>query len=147
MSDEPENIQPANNVEEDFNTTPPNPPANAAGSAWSMPEPVFRKTSGYLPQGFEKKYSQEEVKQVVDDDISTASIEPPVEVPDIEPQPDIVEHTDEFPVMTAAPVAKKSGSGRIVFTILGLLLALGLIAIFFAVVYYLFFLPSPSTTF
>lgn len=39
-------------------TTPPMPAAPAAPAVpaqWSMPEPVFQQTSGYLPQGFLKQ--------------------------------------------------------------------------------------------
>ena len=90
MSDELLN-QPNQIPEDDVNTTPPNPGQNSAKSGWSMPEPVFRKTSGYLPQGFEKKFSQDEVKSDVDDDTSTASMSRPNELSDVEPQPEISE--------------------------------------------------------
>ncbi|MEJ7848679.1 MAG: hypothetical protein WKF92_11395 [Pyrinomonadaceae bacterium] len=36
-------------------TTPSMPAAPAAPAQWSMPEPVFQQTSGYLPQGYLKQ--------------------------------------------------------------------------------------------
>lgn len=65
------------NVEEEFdediNTTAPQekPP-----SAWSMPEPVFRRTSGKLPGGFEKNYSVAEVDESSADSVETSETEP-----------------------------------------------------------------------
>ena len=39
-------------LEDDLTTPASSPPP----AAWTMPEPVFRQTSGKLPQGFEKNY-------------------------------------------------------------------------------------------
>ena len=131
--------------QEDVNTTPPNPAQTDGKGSWSMPEPVFRKTSGYLPQGFEKKFSQDEIKAEVDDDAPTA---PPVEMTDVEPQPEISEMIEETPASAAPqPPAKKGGAMKLVFTVLGILIALGLVLVFIAVVYFLFLMPSSSSTF
>ena len=51
MDDDKENITVAD--DDELNTTAPNPPADE----WRMPEPVFRRTSGKLPRGFEKQES------------------------------------------------------------------------------------------
>ena len=113
-----------------------------------MPEPVFRKTSGYLPQGFEKKFSQDEVKSDVDDDTSTASMSRPNELSDVEPQPEISEVIEEAPVLAAPkPEPKKGGAMKVIFSVFGILIALGLVLVFIAVVYYLFLMPSSSSTF
>src|SRR5215813_12200170 len=46
---------------------------------WSMPEPVFRKSSGYLPQGFEKRFPGMDPQA----DISTE--EPVADIPAAQP--------------------------------------------------------------
>jgi len=148
MSEEPETIPPEPPDEDELSTTPPNPALETEeDTGWKMPKPVFRKTSGYLPKGFAKQ-SQDEVKQNVDDDISTASMEKPTGLSDVEPQPDIHESDPglEQPAIVEKPI-KKSGAGRVILTIFLLLLALGLVAVFLGVVYFLFFLPSGDTTF
>jgi hypothetical protein len=145
MSEELENQQPADFVEEDVNTTPPNP-----SSGWKMPEPVFRKTSGYLPQGFEKKFPQEPASMGTADDPSPVSTPPPEDPIPVEPQPDIAEQVDfvsDEEIATSTTEPKKGSFGRIILIIFGLLVALGLILIFFAVVYYLFFMPEPTSAF
>jgi hypothetical protein len=51
-----------NNVDpSELDTVVPNPPHTAAAAQpgkWQMPEPVFQQSSGYLPQGFEKRFPQ-----------------------------------------------------------------------------------------
>jgi hypothetical protein len=137
--------------DDDVNTTPPNPPAKDGNSGgWSMPEPVFRKSSGFLPQGFEKRYSQDEIKSSADDRDSTGELPAPEMAADIEPQPEIPEILEDGPAMDQTTVAapKKGGSAaKVIFTVLGLLLALALVAVFIAVVYYLFLMPGPDSTF
>jgi hypothetical protein len=145
-----ETIPDAAPTEEDVNTTPPNPPAKDGNSgSWTMPEPVFRKTSGYLPQGFEKRYSQDEIKSSTDDYDSTAEMPTPELAADIEPQPEIPDLLEEGSAMSQSPVAvpRKSSAAKVIFTILGLLLALALVVVFIAVVYYFFLMPSSDSTF
>ena len=56
MSEKPGNDQSVADTENGAeHTTPPMPAAPAAPAQWSMPEPVFQKTSGYLPQGYLKQ--------------------------------------------------------------------------------------------
>ena len=50
MDDKNSNV--ALTIEDDVDTTIP----NMKPDAWAMPEPVFRRTSGKLPQGFERNY-------------------------------------------------------------------------------------------
>ena len=137
-------------TEEDVNTTPPNPqPANGK-SGWTMPEPVFRKTSGYLPQGFEKRFAQDELKAANDND-TTAEMPAPDLDAVIEPQPDIGEHADDplsagHAQATAAVPAKRSGA-KLLLIVLGLLLALGLIVVLIAAVYLFYLMPNSDATF
>ena len=51
MSAEANNIP----IEDDLNTTAP----QDKRTAWKMPEPVFKRTSGRLPKGYEKQFSQD----------------------------------------------------------------------------------------
>ena len=132
----------AQSNENDVNTTPPNPPAAKDGKAgWSMPEPVFKKTSGYLPQGYEKLFPQ----AAVDDSNSTAEMP----AADVEPQPEIADHGDAAVsangVVAAAP--KKSSGLKMVLMILGILFAIALVVVFIAVIYFLFLMPVPSGPF
>ena len=127
--------------EDDVNTTPPNPPAKDGKAAWTMPEPVFKKTSGYLPQGYEKLFPKAEV----DDSNSTAEM-PAV---DVEPQPEIADQGDAaLSENGAAAVAPKKSSGlKMVFMVLGTLFAIALVVVFIAVIYFLFLMPLPSGPF
>jgi len=131
--------------EADMNTTPPNPPA-APAAGWKMPEPVFRKTSGYLPQGYENKFSQADVKRSVEDDISTASMPRPENAADVQPQPAIPD-TDEMklPVMnqpvTTAP--RKGGGSKVVFILLALIIAVGMVGAALVAAYFLYPLQTP----
>ena len=56
MSDEQmNNVDPS-----ELDTTAPNPAPTRTGQTgeWRMPEPVFQQSSGYLPQGFEKRFAE-----------------------------------------------------------------------------------------
>ena len=130
--------------EDDVNTTPPNPPAKDGKAGWSMPEPVFKKTSGYLPQGYEKMFPQ----AAADDSNSTADMPAPEPAAGVEPQPEIADHMDAVPangVVAAAP--KKSSGLKMVFMILLILFAIALVVVFIAVIYFLFLMPVPSGPF
>jgi hypothetical protein len=137
-------------TEEDVNTTPPNPQIVDGTAGWKMPEPVFRKTSGYLPQGYEKRFSQDEIRTSADDNDSTAEMPVPELDSNVEPQPELGEHADEtFAAETAAvaPAPKKSSAARLFFVIFGLLLALGLIVVAVAAVYLFYLMPNSDGTF
>lgn len=132
----------AQSNEDDVNTTPPNPPVKDGKAAWTMPEPVFKKTSGYLPQGYEKLFP----KAAVDDSNSTAEM-PAV---DVEPQPEIADHGDAATVSANGVVAaspKKSSGLKMVLMVLGILFAIALVVVFIAVIYFLFLMPVPSGPF
>ena len=109
-----------------------------------MPEPVFRKTSGYLPQGYADKFDQTPVPLKNGDSESTAEMP----APEIGPQPEI--DSSETPKVSTASVQtapKKSSTAKVVFMVLGVIFALGLVALFIAVVYFLFLMPKPEDTF
>src|SRR5687767_11353815 len=101
--------------DEDLLTTPPSPQP----TVWKMPEPVFRKTSGRLPEAFE-------------------NLKPPV--PD---SPDGTPQDEPSGVVTDDPIAPtsyvepkpKSPTLKIVVVVLGLAAMIAFIAVFLAVVY------------
>lgn len=101
--------------EEDLNTTAPNPPRE-----WLMPEPVFRKTSGRLPQGFEKE-------------LENAKAEHAASNP--EPSKEVVDEISKTATSNAEP-KPKSSTLKLVLVLLGLAAMIGFIAVFLTVVYF-----------
>lgn len=110
-------------------------PASSAGK-WQMPDPVFRKSSGYLPQGFEKRY----------ENLSG----PAPETPDIaagvgasvQPQPGI---SEEFSFEAAAvEPSQVKPLIRPAFIIAAVLAMLLFAAAFLALIYFLFFFPADT---
>ncbi len=111
MDDKPNGVVPAVD-DEDLNTTAPNPEPKV----WKMPEPVFRKTSGHLPQSFERESffgseTQEHVK------------------------PDALHESDPTPQLEPAP---KSPTLKIILVVLGLAAMIAFIAVFLSVIYFFF---------
>jgi hypothetical protein len=146
-----EGLRQINAALEDDPTLEPTPVEAPSGSPgkWEMPKPVFRKTSGYLPQGFEKQFAAGREDGVTGPPVavstptgSSASPAPAVTAVDVEEQPYISEQFG--PGEIAAPTAQttpKSSAGRIVLIVAGFLALLTFIAVFLAVVYYLFLGP------
>lgn len=138
---------------EEPDTVPHNPGAAAAKAPekWVMPEPVFRKTSGILPQGFAEQYAhlaalEADTDEPVSDAVAEAGGNPAATVPaavKVEAQPDISELVAEEPAEETAAAApkKKSTAVRIVMALLGLAAVVLFIAVFLAVVYFLFLAP------
>jgi hypothetical protein len=150
MSEELDTDKSAPSEEDELSTTPPNPALETEeDTGWKMPKPVFRKTSGYLPQGFAKKASQDEIKKNVDENISTAMMEKPAAPVEIEPQPELHESDPGFQISSAIPAqpVKKGGVASAFLTVLLLLITIGVIIALLALVYFLFFRPSNDTTF
>lgn len=115
-----------------------------------MPEPVFRKTSGYLPQGYEGRFPQDDPGDEVaapDAGYDEPSAVAPAAA--VEPQPDIHDTSDGHgaAIAEASPAPKKSSGGKVVLVIFGVLFALALVGLFIAVIYYLFLIPVPSGPF
>jgi hypothetical protein len=98
--------------DEDLSTTAPNP----RSSAWKMPEPVFRKTSGRLPKNFEREYFTESETQE-------------------SPKPTLGEDVD--PVSYTEP-APKSSTLKIILVVLGLAAMIAFLIVFLTVVYFMF---------
>jgi hypothetical protein len=166
--------------EEERNTETPDPQADIAtaipqrppdaGKEWKMPEPVFRQTSGYLPQGFEKRYPVSTADAPpsappppVDPFLQTFVGTPGISARDlangpetpaapaapvgpgaaIEPQPELAEAL--LPEETAEPKPAKKERGRaakMVFAVMMVIGAVAFILVFLAVVYYLFLMPA-----
>jgi hypothetical protein len=113
----------ANNIpvtEDDLNTTAPNPKPDV----WKMPEPVFRRTSGRLPQSFLKNYSS-----------PSEGAEPAAA--DIDPPTASVENAE---LSTAHLQPKpKHPTVKIILVLLGLAAMVGFIVVFLTVLYFYFF--------
>lgn len=86
MSDEQlKNVDPS-----EADTVVPNAEAAGVGAQpkkWQMPEPVFQQTSGYLPEGFEKRFPQPPAAPAADGNATVTGggpelpAEPAAEVP------------------------------------------------------------------
>lgn len=163
MNDEKEpGNEPANgapNTSETLEVPTEKPPG-----VWEMPQPVFRQSSGYLPQGFEKRFPlpdpQADVpteEPVADVSVAGAPAQAAAaspatahaleisENPDIQPQPDVSEEftLDEALGATVQEKKKRSPAVRIALTLLGILAMIAFAIVFLAVIYYLF-LYHPS---
>lgn len=106
------------------------PPAETPKDEWKMPAPIFRQTSGKLPEGFEKKVSKGEP--------AAAPTPPPAA---IQPQPDVSEeftHAEIFGEQEAETPPKRTGM-KLVLAILGILGMAVAAIIFLAIIYFLFF--------
>lgn len=145
--------------EPDIEETPtrPEPPKPVPSGVWAMPEPVFKKTSGYLPQGFNQPFDPlrqgdenttvEQPKPDLDEESHAAP--EPATVPEVEPQPDVLaEIGAEFDIspVPASPPQKKGGLGRVLMVLLALLIVVLMIAVVVGVVWFVL-LPTPDATF
>lgn len=137
---------------------------------WELPKPVFRSTSGSLPQDFVERVGADappradaEAPNAEDQILSTLyappdeTVEAPVvyeapptlpSVADIEPQPVISEQFSVDEIDTVAPEkpVKNSGSGSAMLVI-GTLVVLAIVGGILALVYVLVFRRPPETTF
>jgi hypothetical protein len=120
--------------------TPPIKPANE----WVMPEPVFRRSSGYTPRVF----AGNDDPTIVPDTITTLEIDPaddtaePVaaEPPSIAEQPDAVVEDSSAPIAEPVqPAKKKGGFVRLLLIILGFAIVLGgaILAVVLGILWYL----------
>lgn len=138
------------------------------GNNWEMPEPIFRRSTGELvkpkdDQGYDPEHDTLEpsppaASGAADDPLARLYAPPdavtetpspgpsPADAPiDLEPQPLISEEftADRIVIDEILPKAKRSG--RPVFFTLGLIVVIGVLAVFIALVYYLFFMGRPNT--
>jgi hypothetical protein len=117
---------------------------------WVMPKPVFRQSSGRLPQGFEKRFAQAETAVVsapssYGGTAPALAVEPPVAAlpTEVAPQPDVAEEIVYTAPEPDAAVKTRSAAMRITLIVLGLLAMVAFVVAFLAVVYFLF-LSSPN---
>jgi len=109
--------------EDDIDTTAPSPRYvdNSDPGEWKMPEPVFRKTSGKLPTGFQKKFETDDTTSPP----PTISSDGAVAIPSTEPRP-------------------KSPTLKIVAVALALAAMVAFLVVFLSVVYFFFLRSSGS---
>lgn len=107
--------------------------ASPRPSVWKMPEPVFRKTSGRLPQGFEKELASARAKAAASDQAQHTT-------PD-QAQADPVTATTPDN-RNPEPAADRSAV-KLILVLLGIAGMIAFIAVFLTVVYF-FFLRSSS---
>jgi hypothetical protein len=147
--EERDNAKPADQVRR---TTQEHALVEKPGGEWQMPDPVYRQTSGYLPQGFEKQFLQ---AQAADPATAPAAVQPvapqtstaAAPAAAVEPQPDLIEILAAEPPI--APVIARPGRSRlaIVLIIIGLVVMAAVILGFLLVVYYLFLAAPAETSF
>lgn len=99
----------ATTIGDELDTTAP----HSKPETWKMPEPVFRRTSGKLPGGFEKKYS------------------PPGEGSGVPPSAVLA------PKAAAEP-KPKNPTLKIVVVVLAILAMIAFLAVFLTVIYFFF---------
>ena len=144
MNDEkPQELQPSEPPE--INAAPPPVPSPAEKGPWQMPKPVFKKTSGYLPQGFEKlavfdPVSSQPTAAAAAPQMAEPSGAAPAEAhAPVGEQPDILEDISDEIVETASPAAKRPSSiYRIAVGVFVVLLVLAVVVGFLAFIYFWF---------
>jgi hypothetical protein len=141
MNDEkPLELQPSEPPED--NATPPPVPPPAEKAQWQMPKPVFKKTSGYLPQGFEKlaafdPVSNQPIAAAAAPQTAEPSDTPPAEtLAPVGEQPDILEDISDEVVETASIATKRPSSTlRIAVGVFVVLLVLAVVVGFLTFIY------------
>ncbi|MEP6848448.1 MAG: hypothetical protein ABI999_06305 [Acidobacteriota bacterium] len=123
-------------------------PSNSPPGSWEMPTPVFKQSTGYLPQGFQAKFPAESQGMAPAKEVPApvAAVPPPPAVdisesPDIQPQPNLSEDftVGETALPPPSPIKKKSSGGQAIYVVLGIS-AMAVIGLgFLILVYYLFF--------
>lgn len=143
--------------EQDIDQTPTQeePPTPVSSDVWTMPEPVFKKTSGYLPQGFNRTFDP---APQGNEDTTVEQPKPEVSqpqaavaeqnVPDVEPQPDVIEDGILDSSISAQPLAtpkKKGVFGRILMILLALIIVVLMAAVVVGVIWFVYW-PLPDVT-
>ena len=147
--EERDNAKPADQVRV---TTQENALAEKPGGEWQMPDPVYRQTSGYLPQGFEKQFPQGNAAGVPPAPPAASSAGPqasaaaaPAAV--VEPQPDLIEILAAEPPVAPVTARPSRSPLGIVLLIIGLIVMAAVVLGFLLVVYYLFLAAPAETSF
>jgi hypothetical protein len=132
-------------------------PISAPGK-WEMPKPVFRRSDGFLPEGFAKRYpvADEPVtaEPVASSDGTAAAMAPEAtpsvpaatEPAEIQPQPDL---EDTLAPVASKPVPQSASASRpllgMLFGVVGLMImAVVAVAVLLAVYYFFFYSPGES---
>jgi len=140
------------------------PAVKKGGEGWVMPEPVFRKSSGYLPKGFEQRVRAAVAMEpaVESNDAAEQEVDEPSPIPESQPgegaiaeQPDVteepaVEGAMAAPAVESSPASprKKRGFFRWLLIVVGFLLAIGIIVALAAVgIIWYFFEKNPIQDF
>lgn len=113
-------------ADDELNTTAPSPQPDV----WKMPEPVFRRTSGKLPRGYEANYAHSETA-------------PAESVPENE-ENERVAAGEETPNTYVEP-APKHPTVKLVLVFLGLAAMIAFIVVFLTVVYFFFWRSAESS--
>ena len=124
MDEKENNTNPDLDPDQDQVTTAASPRPNV----WKMPDPVFRKTSGRLPQGYEKELANARAEHAAADEAQQHT------TPDQE---------SADPVVSAAPdpdrrPAPDTSSFKLILVLLGIAAMIAFIAVFITVVYFFF---------
>ena len=132
------------------------PTVNKGGDGWVMPEPVFRKSSGYLPKGFEQRVRAAAATEpaIESNDAAAPEVVEPSPMPESQPAEGAISeqpHVTGEPavegamaataaVSSAAPTKKKRGFFGWLLIIIGFLLAIGVVAALaaFGIIWYFF---------
>ena len=123
MTEDPNN--PAIDEDDELSTTPPNPieddltttvPNVQFENVWKMPAPVFRKTSGKLPQGYER------------DVMGFAGESPDPAVAPVTPAP----------IASSPEIKPKGSTAKLMLVILGLGAMIAFLIVFLTVIYFYF---------
>jgi hypothetical protein len=132
----------------DVTPTPPEPPKPVSSGVWAMPDPVFKKTSGYLPQAFNAQFDP---VQKGNEDTTVEQPKPDISMPQaaaVEPQPDVIEEGLLEPAISAQPLSppqKKGVFGRILMILLALAIIVLMAAVVVGVIWFVFW-PQPDAT-
>jgi hypothetical protein len=140
-----ENGEPLPPPEDDRTPTQEDAALPKKAEGWTMPEPVFRKSTGYLPKGVAERFKQSQPGGSADAEAGFDEAQPAktgiAEQPYITQEPVKATATE-----VTAPTPKKKGRFlRILLIILGLLLAVGVVvALVVAGLIWYFFQASES---
>src|SRR6478672_3970360 len=94
-------------------------PREKPPGAWEMPKPVFKQSTGYLPQGFQDRFSNVDAEVAAgaratpDPTPAAVPLPPPIEIsesPNIQPQPELTEDFAADQTVTPPAPAKKKRS-------------------------------------
>jgi hypothetical protein len=128
-------------------TTKENALAESGPGEWRMPEPVYRQTSGYLPQGFEKQFPASTPQPAAQVAAPPGVVLGEAPAADVEPQPDIIEVLASEPPIAPVVASRRRSTLSIVLIVVGLLARAAVVVGFLIAVYFLFIAAPAETSF